>query len=109
MPAENQPREDADRIVKRLEVIELKIDLFNKAILGDLEGYRGLLTRVSALEQNHQMMGDRIDDNHRRIDVNTDYRKALTNRAIGVAIGLSLGSAGVGATIATIITKMLGG
>lgn len=103
------PTEEHDDLVKRLEAIEVKIDTINRAVVGDLAGYVGILTRLSTLEMNYHHLDNRLERNMQLTQENRENWHVAKNRAIGLAIGLTVGSAGVGATIATIITKVLGG
>ncbi len=44
-----------------------------------------------------------------RVEDLEEWVKAMKNRAIGITIGLSLGSAGIGAGVSALISNMFGG
>jgi hypothetical protein len=85
-----------------------------RALLGDLGGYSGLINRVGAVESRISMLeikeGDLYKEHRRtmeeieaRVAANKEWIDSIKNRAIGIGIGLSLGSAGIGALVGALI------
>jgi hypothetical protein len=98
-----------------IQSMHLMLNEMHRALLGDLQGNTGLIGRIGAAE-NRLERGDgmaaawlalmkKLDE---RLEAIETWQATITNRAIGVGIGLALGSAGIGATVAAIVSRLIG-
>ena len=97
------------KIRGELRTMHATVHGINRALIGDLGGYTGLLTRMGMAEHRIDRLEVASIEKEKRIENLEDWRAELKNKAIGIAIGLDLGSAGIGATVGAIVTKVFGG
>lgn len=111
---------DINDLKEQLSGIAKELTHLRRALIGSYDTPGGLLTRVSTNERRINQLRQEfinykktraalVEEYDQRVSALEERDRALKNRAIGIGIGLSLGSAGVGAAVAGLITRFFGG
>lgn len=94
--------------IKMDEVVE-EVKLLRRSLLGTYDRPGGMAHKVVLLEDDLRRTERDVSKISGKIDDVQSWIDATKNRAVGVSLGLLIGSAGVGAGVATLVSRLLGG
>lgn len=108
-PSEPIGLDDMKTLVIKLNEIGDEVKLLRRSLLGSYDKPGGMAQKIVILDQDLKGLESKV--NHVYGDVKTlqGFAEATKNRAIGISIGVMLGGAGIGAGVATIVSKVIGG
>ena len=91
---------DIGELRKEVGTLTAELALLRRALIGSYDSPGGMAVLV-------QKNTTAVKEHDGRISTLERWREQLTNRAVGVLIGLSLGSAGVGGAVAAVVSNLL--
>lgn len=105
-------------VLEDIEELKGEMTALRRAMIGSYDQPGGMAVAVQKNRADIQeLRADRAEDRATREMLTEEYdarvtalerwKEQITNRAIGLVIGSALGSAGIGATVATIISRLL--
>lgn len=91
------------RIQGDVTLLSTNIEKISDVLIGDFNNPGGLVIRIVNTEESVESMVNELKHQSSRIRALEEWVDGIKNKAIGVSIGLSLGSASVGALVSQII------
>jgi hypothetical protein len=98
-----------------IQSMHVMLNEMHRALLGDLQGHTGLIGRMGVAENRLERWDGQAAERlalmkklDERLEAIETWQAAITNRAIGIGIGLALGSAGIGASVAAVVSRLIG-
>ena len=112
--------ERMDRLEKRMDEVAQAVEEIHDAIVGSIKQPGGLAVTVQRHDRDIAALRRELADRAIRRDaIVAEYDQRVTalemwiaatkNKAIGIGIGVALGSAGIGATVGAIVSNLFGG
>jgi hypothetical protein len=100
-------------IVQRVRDNEQRAVVAASEIVRVETAMRSEIARIEAMMKAeiaviHARREETVAEYERRVNELEDWKEALHNRTMGMIVGLSLGSAGVGAAVASTVSHLLG-
>lgn len=107
-PASNDDiRRDIAELKQEVAKISSSQERLYNAFMGSYDNPGGYVITIAENQRRLNRIEERQDHSERDVDELKRYKEAIKNKLIGIGIGLSLGSAGIGATVATVISRIL--
>lgn len=90
-------------IKKELEELTEAVGKISKALIGDLDNPNGLVSRIAQQQAEIEAVKAKLKTSERRVEQVEDFVDMIKNRAIGISIGLTFASGGLGALISQLL------
>lgn len=102
-------RRDLATLNKAVAELQREVQDLRHSLLGDYDKPGGHIIRIAENTRGYHRLRETSHDHKKRLEELEKWQNMITNRAMGIAIGMSLSSAIGGGTVVALIGQFFGG